>query len=120
MEITRRSIMEVTVAEGERRGSAPNQGIPTGLTTFEGGCSWTPQDFIMACNEVAASGRPNFEVCRIPVPTSIRYDRIEEALEGSVSAKERRVLDLLKFGMPVDCQLDYKTQKATEEPLLSN
>ena len=103
--------MEVRVAEGERRGSAPNQGIPTGLTTFEGGCSWTPQDFIMACNEVAGSGRPNFEVCRIPVPTSIRYDRIEEALEGSVSAKERRVLDLLKFGMPVDCQLDYGLKK---------
>ena len=103
--------MEAKVAEQERRGSVPNQGIPTGLATFEGGRRWTSQNFIMACNEVAGSGRPNFEVCRIPVPTSIRYDRIEEALEGSVSVKERRVLDLLKFGMPVDCQVEYGIKK---------
>ena len=111
METTRLLTMEAKVAEQERRGSVSNQGIPTGLATFEGGCKWTSQNFIMACNEVAGSGRPNFEVCRIPVPTSIRYDRIEEALEGSVSVKERRVLDLLKFGMPVDCQVEYGIKK---------
>ena len=111
METTRLLTMEAKVAEQERRGSVPNQGIRTGQATFEGGRRCTSQNFIMACNEVAGSGRPNFEVCRIPVPTSIRYDRIEEALEGSVSVKERRVLDLLKFGMPVDCQVEYGIKK---------
>ena len=71
------------------------------------GVRWSLEDFIKAHKVVVESGRFNFEGCRIPIPTSIRYDRIEEALGSNVSPKERRVLDLLKFGMPLDCNPNY-------------
>ena len=50
--------------------------------------SWGTQDFILAHNLVVESGKYNFEGCKIPVPTSIRYDRITEALGDSVDPKE--------------------------------
>ena len=50
------------------------------------------------------SGRFNFESCKIPIPTKIRYDRIRDALDDTVSTKEQRVLSLLKYGMPIDCK----------------
>ena len=50
------------------------------------------------------SGRFNFESCKIPIPTKIRYDRIRDALGDKVSTKEQRVLSLLKYGMPIDCK----------------
>ncbi|CAL4257486.1 unnamed protein product, partial [Meganyctiphanes norvegica] len=37
------------------------------------GIRWTTEDFIKAHKEVRRSGRYNFEGCRIPIPTSIRY-----------------------------------------------
>ena len=67
------------------------------------GVRWSTADFINAHKAVRESGKFNFESCRIPIPTIIRYDRIEEALDGEISPRVRRVLDLLKYGMPIDC-----------------
>ena len=53
------------------------------------------------------SGKFNFEGCRIPIPTSIRYDRLRAALGATVSNKEHRVLNLLEFGMPIGCNSKY-------------
>ena len=53
---------------------------------------------------VRESGKYNFEGCRIPIPTAIRYDRIKEALGDNATPKEKRVLSLLEFGMPIDCK----------------
>ena len=71
------------------------------------GVRWTTDQFLAAHLAVKASGKHNFEGCRIPIPTSIRYDRIEEALEGVVSPKEKRVLELVKYGMPLDCKSNF-------------
>ena len=73
--------------------------------------SWTTEDYIRAHNMVKASGKFNFEGCRIPIPTAIRYDRIEVALGSEVTPKERRVLSLLEFGMPISCKQDYGVSK---------
>ena len=56
---------------------------------------------------VRESGRFNFEGCRIPIPTAIRYDRIEAALGSEATRKERRVLSLLEFGMPLNCKTSF-------------
>ena len=56
---------------------------------------------------VRESGRHNFEGCKIPIPTAIRYDRIEAALGSEATPKERRVLSLLEFGMPLNCKSNY-------------
>ena len=71
------------------------------------GMRWSTTDFINAHKAVKGSGKYNFEGCKIPIPTAIRYDRIEEALGGDVSHKEQRVLNLLKYGMPIDCKPNY-------------
>ena len=73
--------------------------------------SWTTEDYIRAHNMVKASGKFNFEGCRIPIPTAIRYDRIEAALGSEVTPKERRVLSLLEFGMPISCKQNYGVSK---------
>ena len=57
-----------------------------------------------AHNMVKESGRYNFEGCRIPIPSAIRCDRIEAALGSDATPKECRVLDLLKYGMPINCK----------------
>ena len=69
---------------------------------------------MLAHNMVKASGRYNFEGCRIPIPSAIRCDRIEAALGSDATSKERRVLNLLKYGMPINCKPSFgvlKTQK---------
>ena len=75
------------------------------------GESWTTEDFIRAHHAVKRSGKFNFEGCRIPIPTAIRWDRIEAALGGEATPKELRVLSLLKFGMPINCKVGYGVQK---------
>ena len=75
------------------------------------GVKWSSRDFVEAHITIKKSGKFNFEGCRIPIPTAIRYDRIEEALEGVVSPKERRVLQLLKYGMPIDCKRSFGIRK---------
>ena len=80
----------------------------TSRLSHEGwGVQWATEDFMLAHKAVKESGKHNFEGCKIPIPTTIRYDRIEEALEGIVSPKERRVLALLKYGMPLDCKPNF-------------
>ena len=61
--------------------------------------------------KVRSSGMYNFQACKIPIPTVIRYDRIREALGNDISPKEERVLKLLEFGMPIDCKSNYGVQK---------
>ena len=81
------------------------------LSTSTWGVSWDTSDFLEAHKAVKASGKFNFEGCRIPIPTPIRYDRIKEALGDAVSTKELRVLSLLEFGMPFDCKPTYGVRK---------
>ena len=57
------------------------------------------------------SGKYNFEGCKIPIPTAIRYDWMEAALGSEVSAKERRALSLIKYGMPVNCKQNFGVKK---------
>ena len=66
---------------------------------------------MLAHNMVKASGRYNFEGCRIPIPSAIRCDRIEAALGSDATSKERRVLDLLKYGMPINCKPGFGVSK---------
>ena len=73
--------------------------------------SWTTNDFIKAHNAVRESGKFNFEECRIPIPTKIRYDRIREALGKDITPKEEKVIDLLKYGMPINCKTNFGVQK---------
>ena len=86
-------------------------GSGTHQSSYCGDVSWTSADFIRAHEAVKESGRFNFEGCKIPIPTKIRYDRIREALEDEVSPKEQRVLSLLKYGMPIDCKPGFGVRR---------
>ena len=57
------------------------------------------------------SGKYNFQGCKIPIPTAIRYDRICNALGEEVSPKEKKILQLLEFGMPLDCKHGFGVEK---------
>ena len=89
----------------------------TGAAGFSGdnwGVCWNTNDYIKAHKLVMASGKFNFQGCRIPIPTPIRHDRIRATLGDTASLKELRVLDLLMYGMPFDCSPSvgvYKRQK---------
>ena len=72
---------------------------------------WDTEDYLKAHNLVKASGLYNFEGCRIPVPTAIRYDRIRAALGDMATAKDLRVISLLQYGMPVTCDTSYGVRK---------
>ena len=75
------------------------------------GVCWDTGDFIEAHKLVLASGKINFQGCRIPIPTPIRHDRIRVALGEAASLKELRVLELLEFGMPFDCSPSFGVVK---------
>ena len=62
-------------------------------------------------NLIRESGKYNFEGCRIPIPTAIRHNRIRQALGSKATPKEERVLSLLEFGMPIDCESSYGIRK---------
>ena len=85
--------------------------ISSDLSTMEGGTKWTTEDFIKAHKSVVSSGVHNFEGCKIPIPTSIRYDRLSAALGNNITPKEKRVIDLLQYGMPIDCKGRFGVQK---------
>ena len=72
---------------------------------------WSTRDFIEAHKAVKVSGMFNFEGCRIPIPTKINYEFMETALGNNLNDKEYRILDLLKYGMPIDCGLGFGVQK---------
>ena len=75
------------------------------------GVHWSPENFIEAHKAVRESGKYNFEGCRIPVPTAIRYDRLQEALGDTATPKEVRTLSLLEFGMPINCKPSFGIKK---------
>ncbi|CAL4061338.1 unnamed protein product, partial [Meganyctiphanes norvegica] len=81
------------------------------LSVFGGDTSWSTEEFLEVHNVIRMSGKHNFEVCKIPIPTKIRYDRIREALGDGVSPREYLVLSLLKFGMPLDCNPGFGVTK---------
>ena len=68
-------------------------------------------DFIRAHEAVRSSGLYNFEGCRIPIPTKIRYDRICMALGEDMSDKDSKVLKILKYGMPIGCTPNFGISK---------
>ena len=88
----------------------PNCTTHTSQPCFEGDVKWTTEDFLAAHHLVVSSGKPNFEGCMIPIPTSIRYDRLEQAL-GEITPKEQQIIKLLKFGMPIDCKFGFGVNK---------
>ena len=73
------------------------------LPQFEGHIVWSTEDYLAAHRKIFSSGRHNFEGAKIPVPTCIRYDRLRDSLGDSITPKELRTLQLLKFGMPLGC-----------------
>ena len=75
------------------------------------GVSWTTEDYIKAHHAVRQSGMFNFEGCKIPIPTAIRVDRIESALGSEATPKEQKVLSLLRYGMPLNCDPGFGVQK---------
>ena len=80
---------------------------PGAQPQFSGKVEWTTADYITAHKEVQRSGRYNFQGPRISVPTSIRYDRLREALGEDTTAKEQRTLELLQFGFPLGCKPNF-------------
>ena len=77
------------------------------LSAVGWGLKWSTANFIEAHIAVKESGKFNFEGCKIPIPTAIRYDRLETALGPNISPKDRRVLSLLKYGMPIGCKAGF-------------
>ena len=94
----------VTTGGEEEETSVFSSTLCASPVDFDGEASWSAKDYIAAHRAVRASGKHNFEACRIPIPTHIRYDRIREALGSEITPREHQVLELLKFGMPIDCQ----------------
>ena len=90
---------------------SPPSNDPGGLPQFSGCVKWTTSDFISAHKQVRSSGKYNFEGSRIPIPTSIRYDRLRESLGENITPKEQRTLELLQFGMPLDCKPTYGSKE---------
>ena len=82
-----------------------------GLSSTDWGVSWTTGDFIQAHNLIKKSDKYNFEGCKIPIPTKVRYDRLEKALGEFATPKEVRTLQLLKYGIPIDCKPGYGVKK---------
>ena len=80
---------------------------PVNLPHFRGNVKWSTADYIAAHNTIKDSGKYNFEGARIPIPTSIRYDRLRESLGDNITPKELRTLELLEFGMPVGCNPNF-------------
>ena len=72
---------------------------------------WSTRDYLAAHIKVVSSGKHNFQGCKIPIPTNIRYDLIQEALGEGVTSLEQKVLKLLKYGMPLDCKPGYGAGK---------
>ena len=73
--------------------------------------SWTTEDFLSAHRAVNESGKFNFEGCMISIPTAIRHDRIEAALGNEATPKEKMVISLLKYGMPINCCSSFGVKK---------
>ena len=57
------------------------------------------------------SGKYNFQGCKIPIPTAIRFDLIRQSLGESATQKDQQALELLEFGMPLNCKPGYGINK---------
>ena len=86
-----------------------SEGNPSLSTSW--GVKWQVADFLRAHEQVSNSGMFNYESCKIPVPTAIRHDRLRAALGDKASAKEVRILSLLEFGMPINCDGEFGFKK---------
>lgn len=125
-------LMERAVSAGTAVRHVPNQvswvnstrlrPTETQVPTQEDGSGstrWATEDYIEAHKLVRQSGMHNFEHCRIPVPTGIKVDRIRAALGDKITPKESRVLELLEFGMPINCEASYGVKKIPEKSFFS-
>ena len=101
----------VQLQVGDKEISGFSSSSPSCLSSGENGTSWSTDDFIRAHEAVKKSKKFNFEGCKIPIPTAIRYDRMEVALGNEVSFKDSRILSLLKYGMPVNCKENFGVKK---------
>ena len=95
------------VEEDSNRGGS----ITTDVFEYAGNVKWKTGDFIRVHKEIKSSGRYNYELCKIAIPTNIRYDRIGKALAGNASDKDLKVLQLLKYGMPIGCSPGFGSKK---------
>ena len=91
--------------------SVPSQITHSDLSSVSSRGRWATEDFIRAHELVKESGKHNFEGCRLPLPTAIRYDRLEEALGDEISPRECRMLSLLRYGMPIGRSPGYGVRK---------
>ena len=84
---------------------------PSSLSSCGDGKSWSTDDYIRAHKAVKESNNYNFEGCRIPIPTAIKYDWMEAALGNQVSSKEKKILSLIKYGMPINCKREFGVKR---------
>ena len=100
-------------AEETARGAAREVGRAGSISPIK--CDrrvkWSTEEYIAAHREVVRSGLHNFQGCKIPIPTKIRFDRMRAALGNEVTSKELKMLDLLKYGMPLNCKPGYGISK---------
>ena len=90
-----RHLPMIIPAQGlNKASSVPSSDSEVGLSSTDWGVSWTTGDFIQAHNLIKKSDKYNFEGCKIPIPTKVRYDRLEKALGEFVTPKEVRTLQL--------------------------
>ena len=85
--------------------------ITKDLLVYEGDVCWDTRDFLEAHKAIKSSGFYNYEFCKIPIPTRIRYDRIREALGENCTVKDEKMLRLVKYGMPVGCDPSYGVKR---------
>ena len=78
---------------------------------FRGSINWSTEDYLAAHREVVSSGVHNFEGCKISIPTQIRYDRLSKILGEQATPKEKKVLNWLEFGFPIDCDPEFGIRK---------
>ena len=58
------------------------------------------QFLVDAASKVKQSGRHNFQVCRILLPSKFNFEFLETELHNY---NDKMILEFLKFGFPVDC-----------------
>ena len=103
--------MEVQQAEEDKMSRGFNTSSLSCSPVGRQKINWTSDDFIRVHLAVKESGKFNFEGVKIPIPTAIRFDRMEAALGSEATSKERRVLNLLKYGMPINCDPKFGVSK---------
>lgn len=88
VKLTRQVLILMQEQDGIKVKGEHSVNFKSSQSAFEGDFKWTTEDFIKAHKMVVNSGEYNYEGCKIPIPTAIRYDRLEEALGESKSPKD--------------------------------